>query len=69
MIEKNATNTFAKYPTLEEYAKSEGLSLASVLRACGKNPRNPNPYKKFRVVINGSGDISLQREDTIRAFI
>lgn len=69
MSNDNATNNMAKHPTLEEYAKQEGLSLAAVLRACGKPPRNPNPYKKHRIVVNSSGEMSLQLEKTIRAFI
>ena len=71
MKQDNAIEFDAKYPKLPDYAESQGLSMARVLQLCGKKgtARNPGPYKNHRVVINSKGEMSLQTEKTIKAFV
>ena len=68
MKDDNATNNIAGRKKLEEYADHSGVSMASVMRQCKLNGRNPGPYKGHYVVINSGGDMSLQTEKTVRAF-
>jgi hypothetical protein len=68
MTKDNASKNVAKYLTLPEYAKINGVSMAWVMRECGLNDRNPGPYKNHYVVTNSDYDMSLQREKTVRAF-
>jgi hypothetical protein len=70
MTKDNAINNIAfKYPTLPEFAKMKGVSMASVLRECGNGDRNVTQYKNHYVVVNRLGEVSLQSKKSVRAFL
>lgn len=69
MTKDDASKNIAEYLTLPEYAESVGVSMASVMRDCNINGRNPGPYKFHYVVTNSDGRMSLQSEKTVRAFL